>query len=127
VREAAVVVRHRGKVFLRRRAPGERWAGYWDFPRFPLDADRDDGLSRELARKVREHTGLVIGEPTKIATIKHGVTRFRITLDCYQAQARRAASKLPRGDWQWLAPGALGQLALSMTGRKLSRLIDEAD
>ena len=35
VHETAVVVRRRGKVLLRRCGPDERWAGLWDFPRFP--------------------------------------------------------------------------------------------
>ena len=37
VREAAVVVRRRGRVLLLQRPEGGRWAGLWDFPRFPFD------------------------------------------------------------------------------------------
>ena len=36
VREAAVVVRRRGRILLVDAGRG-RWAGLWDFPRFPLD------------------------------------------------------------------------------------------
>ncbi len=36
--EVAVIVRSGGRFLLRRRSAGERWAGLWDFPRFPIEA-----------------------------------------------------------------------------------------
>jgi A/G-specific adenine glycosylase len=123
VREAAVVAWHRGKVFVRQRAPGERWAGLWDFLRFPLIASAPRASRQELVRKVRQQAGLSIRDPEKIATLKHGVTRFRITLDCYQAKCRAGATTLAAGQWQWIEPAELAQLPLSVTGRKLSRLL----
>ena len=39
VREAAVLVRRRGRVLLLRWPEGRRWAGLWDFPRFPTAAE----------------------------------------------------------------------------------------
>jgi A/G-specific adenine glycosylase len=123
VREASVVAWHRGKVFVRRRADGERWAGLWDFLRFPLTAHRGDALLTELAQKVRQQSGLSIREPEKIATLKHGVTRFRITLDCYRATCGGTKITLPSGEWRWIEPAALGELPLSVTGRKLSLLL----
>jgi A/G-specific adenine glycosylase len=123
VREASVVAWHRGKVFVRRRADGERWAGLWDFLRFPLTAQRGDAVRTELSRKVRQQSGLSIREPEKIATLKHGVTRFRITLDCYRAVCRGTNITLPPGEWRWSEPDALEELPLSVTGRKLSRLL----
>ena len=41
-------------------------------------------FAQEIQEKVREQAGLSIGNIEKIATLKHGVTRFRITLDCYR-------------------------------------------
>jgi len=37
--EAAVIVRRNDRVLLRRIPEGQRWAGLWDFPRFPLSAE----------------------------------------------------------------------------------------
>jgi A/G-specific adenine glycosylase len=124
VREAAVVIWNRGKVFVRRRSAGERWAGLWDFVRFPLVARRGPSLHREMNEKVHEQTGLAIGEVQKIATLKHGVTRFRITLDCYRAVYAKSQVRLPADEWRWIAPEELELLPLSVTGRKLSRLIE---
>ncbi|REK18443.1 MAG: A/G-specific adenine glycosylase [Planctomycetota bacterium] len=125
VREASVVVWHGGKVFLRKRAAGERWAGLWDFPRFPLEAESAPAARRELSQKVREQTGLAIAGTRHFATLKHGVTRFRITLDCYAATSRGAKSRLAGGQSQWIEPAGLERLALSVTGRKLSRMLDD--
>jgi A/G-specific adenine glycosylase len=127
VREAAVVAWHRGRVFVRRREEGERWAGLWDFLRFPLTASDHKALGLELAQKVRQQSGLKIGTPEKIATLKHGVTRYRITLDCYQAHCRAPSSTLPPDQARWVEPDGLTRLALSVTGRKLSRMLNGLD
>ncbi|MCS7304101.1 MAG: A/G-specific adenine glycosylase [Thermoguttaceae bacterium] len=42
--EAALIVRHNDRVFLRRIAEGERWAGLWDFPRFTFPPELADQL-----------------------------------------------------------------------------------
>jgi len=121
--EASVVVYRGGRVLLRRCGSGERWAGLWDFLRFAVDSDRPEHCSEELVYKARELSGLDISPPTHLTRIRHGVTRFRITLDCYEATTAGAIKKLKAGEWQWAAPKELGEYALSTTGRKLARLI----
>ena len=126
VHEAAVIVCRKNTVLVRRRQAGERWAGLWDFLRFPLVARRGAALGQELLAKVQLHSGLAIEPPERIATIKHGVTRFRITLDCFAAQLsgeKNKKIKLAAGEWRWIRLDELEPLPLSMTGRKLSRLL----
>jgi A/G-specific adenine glycosylase len=123
VREAAVVVRRGVKVLLRRCTVDERWGGLWDFLRFPLVARRGSSLQTELVEKIERHSGLVVEPPCRIATLKHGVTRFRITLDCYLAESTDAKRKLAAGTWKWVRLDDLEQFPLSVTGRKLARLI----
>ncbi|HXT60247.1 MAG TPA: A/G-specific adenine glycosylase [Pirellulales bacterium] len=123
VREAALVVRRRRRVLLMRRGEGGRWAGLWDFPRFGLSAAEGDALDRELAAKLRELTGVVARPRERIATLRHGVTRFRIALDCYAADYVSAAKRLPDGaELRWVSPSDFESYPLSVTGRKLSRL-----
>jgi A/G-specific adenine glycosylase len=124
VREGAVVVWRAGHVLLRCHPTGERWAGLWDFPRFPLDDESPIGVADELGRGIAQQTGLriVLGDP--LATIRHSVTRFRITLDVFHA--RRAGGRLRSaggGELRWLRPAELADMALSTTGRKIARLI----
>jgi len=124
--EAAIVIRHRGKFLVRQRGADERWAGLWDFPRFSLEGHDPDAQSAELRRKTAEQTGVSIDPGELLATIRHGVTRFRITLHCYAARRLPAPPLVERrmiSPLKWLRAEELEQLPLSVTGRRISRLL----
>ena len=127
VREAAVLVRRRGQVLLLRWPEGRRFARVWDFPRFPIESDRPAEIRRELAEKVLALTGVVIAPDRQVKTITHGVTRFRITLECYAAtflsNGKDSATTL---ETRWLRPAELEAYPLSSTGRKLARLVHDS-
>jgi A/G-specific adenine glycosylase len=124
VTEAAVVIRRRREIFLRQRPEGERWGGLWDFPRFPITPTDGEPWPADFAARVRESTGLVVQPTHRFAVLKHGVTRFRITLHCYEAT--HLSGRIPRqhGRAAWLRPDQFGQYPLSVTGRKISRLLE---
>ena len=140
VTEATVAVRRAdGRVLVRKRYEGERWAGMWDFPRFELPAAltrdvppvgrqrsllaADDAPLRAwLADAVRDQTGVRcdVGEP--VTEIRHGVTRFRIRLLCFAAT--RTGGRLKAGaDLRWATAADLATLPLSKTGRRFAREI----
>jgi A/G-specific adenine glycosylase len=121
--EAAVVIRNKGRVLMRQCGDGERWAGLWDFPRFAVESEGPLFAEKEIVTKVREQTGVTCALGPLLKTIKHGVTRYRITLDCYGANyvSGRAPSERAQR-LQWVLPQELAELPLSTTGRKLSLL-----
>jgi A/G-specific adenine glycosylase len=121
VREACVAVWRGNKVLLRKRTAGERWAGLWDFLRFQIE-DGQREQSARLVENIRLQSGLAVPPPRHFATLKHGVTRFRITLDCYAAHSPRGKPKAGE-TFAWVRPAELGRYALSMTGRKIGRLL----
>ncbi len=124
VREAAVVVRRRGRILLLRWPTGRRWAGLWDFPRFPVHAEHPPALRQEIIDNVRALTGTTVAPGEKIATLTHGVTRFRITLECHQAEYAAASKNGSEPlETQWVKLDELDDLPLSSTGRKLANLI----
>jgi A/G-specific adenine glycosylase len=129
VNEVAVVIRHQNCVLLRHCQPGERWAGLWDFPRFAMAANIADAkaAAAEIVAQTRERFGVSIVRPRILTTIKHGVTRFRITLHCYEASlaARSRQPRPPIGAEaiRWLAPDSLHEYPLSTTGRKIASWI----
>jgi len=120
VSEAAVVVRKNGQVLVRQCGEDERWAGLWDFPRFAIESEGPLFVRDELIAKVKSQTGVTIKPGGLLKTIKHGVTRYRITLDCYEAEF---ASGRRRPYLRWCSQSELRDLPLSATGRILAELI----
>lgn len=114
VAETAVLVRHGARILVRQCGPGERWAGLWDFPRHgePLEDD-------QLIEATRRLTGVGIEIFRELTVIKHGVTRYRITLRCVEARAQSVPEELPPAV-RWVTTEELRQLPLSATGRKLA-------
>ncbi len=130
VREVAVVVtKADGSVLIRRYQPGERWAGLWDFVRFPLPGQSGDAPDIHhpfaLEPEVHRRTGWRVTLAAKpLMRIKHGVTRFRITLDVYEATANEETLS-PDRQQQWVNLTALESMPFSTTGRKIARLVAE--
>jgi A/G-specific adenine glycosylase len=120
IREAAVIIRRNGQVLMRQCGEGERWAGLWDFPRFALEAEGPLFAQREIAAKVREQTGITCASGSLVHTIKHGVTRYRIKLDCYVAEFTSGKVREPA---RWVKAAKLAELPLSTTGRKIAGII----
>lgn len=126
--EIAVVLRRRGQILLGRCPEGERWAGLWDFPRFEVQAEAPLALEAEIRDKLRRRTGVVAEVGTRLTTFKHGVTRFRITLDCYQARYRSGpGAERELAELRWMALDALEQYPLCTTGRKLAHWLHAAE
>jgi A/G-specific adenine glycosylase len=124
VHEVAVVVRRHGRILLRQCAAGERWAGLWDFPRFAMPPTAPLHVESEIVIRTQDLTGLTIQLGKRLARIKHGVTRYRITLDCYDSQAVSGRRRGGQRDLPWVRPADLESYPLSVTGRKIGRLIN---
>jgi A/G-specific adenine glycosylase len=125
VHEAAVVVqRPDGRVLLRCCPSGERWAGLWDFPRVELSGPGDQAAEHEVRAKVAALTGVMFDSPRMFTTLRHGVTRYRITLTCYRATCDRPGPR--RADLRWVTPDEIATYPLNVTGRRISRLLSGA-
>jgi A/G-specific adenine glycosylase len=133
--EAGVAVRKRGRYLLRRRGPEERWAGLWDFPRFPLNGEAQhvrkplrEGASaplrveRRIRDELRQLTGVDVEVQGLLTELRHSVTRYRIRLLCFRAE--HCGGRLKRSEaLRWLPPREFDDVPLSVTGRKLARLL----
>jgi A/G-specific adenine glycosylase len=61
-----------------------------------------------------------------LTVMKHGVTRFRISLDCYQAQFVAGRANAPNSSAiRWTPLTELPALPLSATGRKIAMLVNK--
>ena len=125
VREAAVVIRRGGRILLLRWPEGRRWAGLWDFPRFPVSMGQGAVDPRELIENVQALTGVTVLPGTRITTFTHGVTRFRITLECYEAEYVSQKKTKTQLETRWLQLDQLDECPLNSTGRKLAKVLQK--
>jgi A/G-specific adenine glycosylase len=69
----------------------------------------------------------VVGEPRDLMTLTHGITRYRITLACYEAD--HAGGEF-RSDFyaagEWVAPGELAAYPVSAPQRRLAKAVSAA-
>jgi A/G-specific adenine glycosylase len=121
VRESAVVIRRGAAVLLvQRPETASRWANLWEFPHGPLE----EGESHEAAalRLARALTGLEVVLGPELLTLRHGVTRYRITMSCFEAEG--AAGEF-RSDFYkrglWVAPEQLADYPVSAPQRRLAK------
>lgn len=141
VTEVALVLRRNNKVLMRQYAPGERWAGLWDFARFSVSTEEGDQLlslpsgntvaqpslfaSESVPVAVAaalKHTGLKISHPTLLKQIRHTVTRYRIRLLCIGSEQVRGSVDRAT-DLQWQPLQKLERIPLSTTARAIADLI----
>jgi A/G-specific adenine glycosylase len=118
VDEVAIALRRGNRVLLVQRPDGGRWAGMWEFPHVeqePLEP------VAQASRRLLSALGLRGEIDGELATIRHAVTRFRITLTCVNARWRggELAVGLYR-DGRWLQPAELAAFPISAPQRRLA-------
>ncbi len=110
-RFVALVIRRGNKVLIRQRPAGVVNAHLWEFPNVELDLQETDPVnaaSRALTLKLTNVSGL--------GAVRHSITRYRITLECYRANA---LGRPPRGTGRWTPLTQLNELAFTAAHQKL--------
>ena len=121
VREVAVAVRREGRLLLGQRPAAGRWAGLWEFPRIEQAAGEDDAAT---AARLLALLGIETGKATARGEIRHGVTRFLITVACLEAPwtgGEFRAGIYAQGEW--LLPQEIAGKPASSPQRRLSSLL----
>jgi A/G-specific adenine glycosylase len=119
---AAVIQSGRRYLLVQRPDDALRWAGLWEFPHGERLADETErACARRLAQAL---TGWRIAPRRRLTTIRHTITRFRITLDCWLAEPRagRWRSAFYRAH-AWVTAAELTSYPLSKPQRELARVI----
>lgn len=115
---------HPPHVLLRQYQENERWAGLWDFPRWSWQPDKKSGRPEPPAAEqvVEQFRTLTCIEPKDlryVSSLRHGVTRYRITLHAYcgflpEGQPRRVAAP-----YEWFSAEELDRVPFPSPARKL--------
>jgi A/G-specific adenine glycosylase len=121
VREVAVVLRRARRVLLvQRPATARRWAQLWEFPHGELtESETHEQAALRLIPALTGFTGRLGSE---LLTIRHGVTRFNITMVCLEAQHESGRF---RSDFyqmgKWIEPQNLASYPVSSPQRRLAK------
>ncbi|QDV64160.1 A/G-specific adenine glycosylase [Crateriforma conspicua] len=110
-----------GRYLMRPIPKGGRWAGLWDFPR-PVESSIDTGES--ATRWLADQLGCSMALGSELATIRHAVTKYRIRLSVHRVRSNEATLPRPPSPWTWLSVGEMSQKPLSVTGRKIAKMLD---
>ncbi|HVU01530.1 MAG TPA: A/G-specific adenine glycosylase [Polyangiaceae bacterium] len=125
-RAAAVVTRGEKVLVVQLRADAPRWAGMWQFPN--ADVAKGETPEAAAARSVREMTGLVVPVGERLTTVRHSVTRYRITLDVHRSASSRGRPKpviVSAAEWKTLEE--LDDLALPSAHRRIANAVQPDD
>ncbi len=107
----ALIVRHGGRLLVRRRPAGVVNGGLWEFPNL------------EVAVNAKNLRALVI--PFELETrkpffrLRHSITRYRILLEAYRAQIPAGADSAAVAGTAWKTPAQLKKLPFTGAHRKL--------
>ena len=117
-----MVVRRGRQVLLLQRPPEGRWASMWEFPHGPFV--EGEAPEEAAARLLHELTGLRGRLGSELITLRHGVTRFRITLICFEAEYLSGEFHSPfYRQAVWLTPAELGGYPVSSPQRRLAKVL----
>jgi A/G-specific adenine glycosylase len=121
VEEVALIVRTRDRLLLVQRPASGRWANMWEFPHHPRGPEES---CESAARRLLSALGIegeLLGD---IATIRHSVTRFRITMTCLNVKHRRGSPRSgPYPTIAWVRAEELHAYPLSTPQRRLARFL----
>ncbi|NJB68901.1 A/G-specific adenine glycosylase [Desulfobaculum xiamenense] len=113
-----------GRLFVQKRPEGQVWAGLWEFPGGTVEAGETP--QQAVVREFDEETGFTVSVREPIAIVRHGYTRFRVTLHCFlldMADASAEPHLTAATEYRWATPRQLDELAFPAGHRKLMDLM----
>jgi A/G-specific adenine glycosylase len=106
----AFVVSHRDRFLVRQRPDGVVNQGLWEFPNVEITNGQAE-QPREMAEKL---LNVSLSSAESLCTIRHSITRYRIAVDVFRADAKR-----PSKSDEWLTREEIDARALTSAHRKI--------
>jgi A/G-specific adenine glycosylase len=113
-RFVAFVVERDGKCLVRQRPAGVVNAHLWEFPN-----DEHNGFKSTAREMFMCEFGFVPPELSPLLTVKHSITRYRITLEAFAISMKRLP---PKSSGFWKTPAQMRRLAFTAAHKKLATL-----
>ncbi len=113
-RFVACVLKRDGALLVRQRPVGAVNAHLWEFPNVEV-ALRTSTV--EAQRALEAELGAVIETLTPLVTVKHSITRFRITLEAFRGSLNGGPQRPGAGEW--VGAARLRQLPFTSAHRRV--------
>jgi A/G-specific adenine glycosylase len=110
---ACVIERH-GTVLVRQRPAGVVNGHLWEFPNVEVALKTSAAAAR---KRLETELGCRLNSLTPLATVKHTITRYRITLDAFRGKLTDAAAQPGAG--QWILKNELERLPFTSAHRRV--------
>jgi A/G-specific adenine glycosylase len=110
----AFVIEQDGNFLVRQRPAGIVNAHLWEFPNVEIIGE--NLVAKEI---FKAEFGLTANGFSPLATVKHSITRYRITLEAFHVRLRNSPKK-PAG--VWLSPNKFDSVAFASAHKKLASL-----
>ncbi|SFJ11168.1 A/G-specific adenine glycosylase [Planctomicrobium piriforme] len=134
--EATVAVRRGDQYLIRQRTKSERWAGMWDFVRFPVESVTPEQsltkalqakLQKEATEQVHKISAVEVTALMPVTEIRHSVTRYRIRLICLTGELSVEGRVLSVGEetaaLRWVTLEELRGVPMPVTGRQFAGML----
>jgi len=116
------LIRKEGKLLIQKRPSEGLLGGLWEFPGGKIEAGESGETA--LLREIQEETGLKVALGTRIGTIQHAYTHFRITLTAWYCDWQGGKPKtLAATENRWVSRADLGKYAFPKANLKILDLI----
>lgn len=117
---AAWIPGPKGTVLIGRRPERGLLGGLWELP----GGRREPGETREdaLRRVMREEWGMGVTVGTRLASLPHAFSHFRITLHGFPCRRTNGRPRTAR-EWRWERPETLSGLAFPRAYRRLIEMV----
>ena len=93
--EAVAVIWHRGRFLIVKRRGAKVLRDFWELPGGEFNQVKD--LKRALARRIRCNLGLKVRMKDLLVTLKHSITKHRITVQAFLAELNSSDPVSRRG------------------------------
>jgi len=114
----------REEILLRQRShqPGLWWRGMWELPRTTIGAG--ETASQALMRLLRDELKLPaqVEEKAPLARLKHGITRYEVSLECYEVSVQDFEA---RAEARWVSWDQARELAVPSPMRRMMEMLQK--
>lgn len=113
-RFVACVLEQDGALLVRQRPAGVVNGRLWEFPNAEVALKNSAGATRQVLEK---ELGCTIDSLAALSTVKHTITRYRITLEAFRGELNGVIPRAEAG--QWIAKSKLERLPFTSAHRRV--------